>query len=293
MNRNKLRGVWLPIVTPFYQNEIDYQSYKKMIDYYIQKGISGLMPNGTTGECPTLDDYEFEELLDKTVEFTQHRVPVYFGLGGNNTHKVLKLLKIVEKYPVEGILSVSPYYSRPDQKGIIEHFKAISDSTDRKIVIYNIPYRTGRNVENETLLRLAELNNIVGVKDSCGDVNQTMELIFNRPDTFSVLTGEDRMFYINVSLGGDGGIMASSHLETEKFISIFDSMDRNDHKAALSTWKSVETIIPLLFKEPNPAPIKYCLEQMGLIRSGELRLPLTTISESLKQELDAFTFQMV
>lgn len=285
---NRLKGVWLPIVTPFSDNRIDYKSYKNLIDYYIPKGIAGLIPNGTTGECPTIEDYEFEELLEKTVEFNDSRLPIYYGLGGNNTNKIIKQLKVVEKYKVEGILSVSPYYSRPDQNGIFEHFKAISDSTDLKIIIYNIPHRTGRNIENDTLFRLAEFGNIVGVKDSCGNINQTMDLIFNRPDNFSVLAGEDILFYLNLALGGDGGILAASHLETEKFVSIMDSIIQNDQKSALATWKTVEKFIPLLFCEPNPAPIKYYLAKKGLINSAELRLPLTEISENLKRELDNY-----
>jgi 4-hydroxy-tetrahydrodipicolinate synthase len=285
---NRLNGVFLPIVTPFMSDAIDYKSYKNLIDFYIPKGIMGLIPNGTTGECPTIEDHEFEELLVKTVEFTAGRVPIYFGLGGNNTHKVLKMLKVVEKYPVAGILSVSPYYNRPDQKGIYEHFRAISEASSLQVIIYNIPYRTGRNIENDTLFKLAELNNVVGVKDSCGNINQTMELIHNRPDDFSVLTGEDILFYVNLALGGDGGILAAAHLETEKFVTVKKLLDHNDHQSALSTWKSIEKFIPLLFKEPNPAPIKYYLAQKGLIASDQLRLPLTGISEGLKKELNKY-----
>lgn len=285
---DRLKGVWLPIVTPFLENEIDYKSYQKLIDYYAPKGISGIIPNGTTGECPTIEDYEFEDLLEKTVEFTNNRLPIFYGLGGNNTNKLLKQLKVVEKYKVEGILSVSPYYSRPDQNGIFEHFKRISESTNLKIIIYNIPHRTGRNIENDTLFKLAELGNIVGVKDSCGNISQTMDLIFNRPDNFSVLTGEDTLFYLNLALGGDGGILAAAHLATEKFVSIMNSVDNNDQRTALTTWKTIEKFIPLLFKEPNPAPVKYYLEKKGLICSSELRLPLTEISDELKRELDKY-----
>jgi 4-hydroxy-tetrahydrodipicolinate synthase len=285
---NNLKGVWLPIITPFYQDRIDYQSYNKLIDFYSDKGIAGIIPNGTTGECPTIEDFEFEELLDKTVEFNHNRLPIYYGLGGNHTSKILKQLKIVEKYKIEGILSVSPYYSRPDQKGIYEHFKAISEATSLKIIIYNIPYRTGRNVENETLIKLSELENIAGVKDSSGNINQTMELIFNKPKNFAVLTGEDILFYLNLVLGGDGGILAASHLQTEKFISIQKAVEINDHKSALETWKSIEKFIPLLFKEPNPGPIKYYLLKKGLIKSSEVRLPLTEISDGLKQELSKY-----
>ncbi len=284
----KLNGVLLPVITPFSGDSIDYISYKRLIDFYIPKGISGLVPNGTTGECPTIDDYEFEELLEKTMEYNNGRVPVYFGLGGNNTRKLLSKLKIVEKYKADGILSVSPYYSRPDQNGIYSHFKAISESTDLNIIIYNIPYRTGRNIENETLFRLARLENIVGVKDSCGNINQTMQLIHEKPHGFSVLTGEDVLYYVNLALGGDGGILAAAHIDTEKYVDIFKLMQSNNHVDALKTWKLIESIIPLLFIEPNPAPLKYLLAKKGLISSSELRLPLTEISEGLKEKLDRF-----
>ena len=285
---NRLGGVWLPIITPFKNDSIDYDSYRKLIDYYIPKGIAGIIPNGTTGESPTLDDFEFEELLEKTMEYTNGRVPVYYGVGGNNTAKVIRAVKVAEKYNADGILSVSPYYSRPDQHGIYEHYRALSESTPLKIIVYNIPYRTGRNVENDTLLKLACLENIVGVKDSCGSISQTMELLASRPENFSVLTGEDILFYVSLALGGDGGILASSHIETEKFISVMNSMSANDHFNALKTWESVRSFIPLLFKEPNPAPIKYCLAEKGLIKSAAVRLPLTEITQGLKNELDAY-----
>ena len=143
-------------------------------------------------------------------------------------------------------------------------------------------------MENDTLFRLAAFDNIVGVKDSCGNINQTMDLIFNHPDNFYVLTGEDVLFYLNLALGGDGGILAASHIETEKFISVLNFIDKNDQKSALAEWKSIEKFIPLLFKEPNPAPIKYYLAKKELIKSAELRLPLTGISECLKKELDNY-----
>lgn len=283
---NNLKGVWLPIITPFLDDKIDFDSYKNLIEFYSSKGITGLIPNGTTGECPTIEDDEFEELLAKTVEFNNNKLPIYFGLGGNNTKKIVKQLKIVEKYNIDGILSVSPYYSKPDQKGIAEHFKAISQSTDLKIIVYNVPHRTGRNIENDTLFKLAEFKNIVGVKDSCGNIIQSMDLIFNRPDNFSILAGDDTLYYLSLTLGGDGGILAAAHLETEKFVSIFNSISNNDFKKALQDWKYVEKFIPLLFKESNPMPIKYILAKKGLIKSSELRLPLTEISESLKKELE-------
>lgn len=281
-----ISGVWLPIITPFLEDKIDYKSYKRMIDHYSDKGISGLIPLGTTGEIPVLSDYEFEEMIDKTLEYNEDRLPVYVGVGGNYTAKVIKKVKIAEKYNVQGILSVCPYYNRPNQEGIYSHFKAIADETPLNIIIYNIPYRTGTNIENDTIYRLAELNNMEGLKDSCGDIKQTMSLLLNPPKNFSILTGEDILFYLTLTLGGHGGILASSHLKTEQFVDVYKKVKENEHQAALESWKQLYEFIPLLFKEPNPAPIKYCLSELGLIDSPELRLPLTQISDPLKEKLD-------
>ena len=282
----RLDGVWLPIITPFKDDELDLESYFKLIDYYLPLGFTGLIPLGTTGESTAVSDEEFERLVAETIAHVGGRAPILIGVGGNCTKKVIKLAKTVEKYGVAGILSVSPYYNRPDQNGIYQHYKAIAEAVPLKIVIYNIPYRTGRNIENDTLRRLAELENIVGLKDSCGDIKQTSELLLDPPAGFSILTGEDALFYTTLTLGGAGGILAASHLATADFIRVYNLVKANDHQAALEIWKKMAGFIPLLFKEPNPAPIKYCLYQAGLIESPETRLPLMPISDGLKQALD-------
>lgn len=282
----KVKGLWVPVVTPFENDELDMVSYEKLVNHYINEGVHGLMPLGTTGETPTLSEKEYEEIVSKTMEVVNGRVPVIIGLGGNCTRSVIDKLKVAERHKVQGILSVSPYYNRPDQRGIYEHFKKISESTDLDIVLYNIPYRTGRNMENETIIRLSEEKNIVGVKDASGDFNKTIELLLNKPDEFSVLSGEDNLFYSSLLLGGDGGVTASAHLKTRDFIKVYDYIQNNDAKAALEIWKEISPMIPLLFKEPNPTPIKYMLKKMGLINSDEVRLPLVPISQELKNELD-------
>lgn len=281
----QISGVWLPIITPFLEDKIDYKSYKRLIDYYTGKGISGLIPLGTTGEIPTLSDYEFEEMIDKTMEYNNNRLPVYVGIGGNCTSKVVNKVKLAEKYNIQGILSVCPYYNRPNQEGIYSHFKSISEATDLNIIIYNIPYRTGVNIENETIHKMAEHKNIVGLKDSCGDIKQSMALLMNPPKDFSVLTGEDLLLYSTLTLGGHGGILASAHLETEKFVNLYQAVQNKNINEAFLIWQELYPFIPLLFKEPNPAPIKYVLSTMGLLDSPEVRLPLTQISEELKYKL--------
>lgn len=282
----QLTGVWLPIITPFKNNKIDYKSYQRLIEHYSDKGISGFIPLGTTGEVPTLSDYEFEEMIEKTMEFNKSRLPVYVGIGGNYTAQVIKKVKIAEYYDIQGILSVCPYYNKPSQEGIYSHFKAIADETPLDIVIYNIPYRTGVNAENETIYRLAELKNIVGVKDCCGDIKQSMSLMMNPPKNFSILTGEDILFYLSLNLGAQGGIMASAHLNTEQFVDVYRKVKANDTQGALKEWKQLYDIIPLLFREPNPAPLKYYLHEIGMIESEEVRLPLTPISSELRDKIN-------
>lgn len=282
----KIEGVIIPVITPFKDGKVDLESYGRMVEHYIQEGVSGIIPLGTTGESPTILPHEYEEVLAKTMECNNERVVVYAGLGGNNTVEVAKNVKVAEKYKVDGILSVAPYYSRPNQAGIYEHFKYISESTDLNIMLYNIPYRTGVNIENETVHKLAALKNIVGIKDCSGNMKQTTELLLNPPKDFSILTGEDAYFYTTLLLGGQGGIMASASLKTKEFIEVYNLIKENNHQEALRKWKSLHKMIPFLFKEPNPAPLKYCLNKFGLIDSDEIRLPLVNVTEELKVELN-------
>lgn len=283
-----MNGIWLPIITPIKNGNIDFDSYKRLIDYYIKQGIDGIIPLGTTGESPTLYDTEKRALLEATLEYVNHRVPIYLGYGGNFTDKLVSELKAIEYSGIKGILSVCPYYNRPSQVGIFEHFKAISESTDLNVVVYNIPYRTGRNIENETLFKLAEIKNIIGVKDACGDFNQTTELLLNKPADFSVMSGEDYTLYSSLALGGDGGIIASAHLKTFGFVELLNAFKHNDLLSAKKIWSQLSPVIPYLFKEPNPSPIKFLLKQQGLIDSDEVRLPLTVCSDSHKEVLARF-----
>ncbi|HEV8584520.1 MAG TPA: 4-hydroxy-tetrahydrodipicolinate synthase [Methylomirabilota bacterium] len=281
-----ISGVWLPAITPFRDGAVDLASFERMLEHYLARGISGVFPLGTTGEGPTLDEDEMDALVERTVGVVAGRVPVFVGVGGNATHKVLRTLRRLERFRFEGIVSVCPYYNRPSQDGMAEHFTRIAEATDRKILIYNIPYRTSVNLLNETLLKLAERPNIVGVKDSSGNVTQSLDLLRQRPRGFAVMTGDDAFFYTMLAHGADGGILASSHLATERFVGVHACMAANDHQAARTAWSGLETLVPRLFREANPMPIKHCLWRLGLIASPECRLPLTRVSAALADELD-------
>lgn len=281
-----MSGVWAPLVTPFRDGRIDLASYRSLIEHLLARGVSGFVPLGTTGEAPTLDDDEIEAIVDATVTTVAGRKPIFVGIGGNATHKVIRAIRRLETYDFQGILSVCPYYNRPTQQGLRLHFEAIAQSTSRDILVYNIPYRTSVNLENDTLLRLAEVPNIIGVKESSGILAQSLELLSLRPDGFTVLTGEDPMFFTMLSHGADGGILASCFIATAQFVAIAQRMAANDLHGARALWAPLARMIPQLFREANPIPIKHCLWRQGLIASPECRLPLTPISSHLAGTLD-------
>jgi len=200
---------------------------------------------------------------------------------------VVKTLRRLERLPFTGIVSVCPYYNRPSQDGLIAHFKAVAAATDREVLIYNIPYRTAVNLSNESLIELAEVPNIVGVKDSSGVLAQSLDLLARKPAGFAVLTGEDALYFTMLAHGADGGILASSHLATERFLEVGRRFAANDVAGARAAWAPLAELVPLLFAEANPMPIKYLLWRQGLIASPECRLPLTRISDALARRLDA------
>lgn len=281
-----ISGVWAPLVTPFKDGRIDIPSYRRLIEHLLAKKVSGFVPLGTTGEAPTLDDDEMELLIDETVSVVAGRAQIFVGIGGNATHKVIKTIKRFEKYDFQGIVSVCPYYNRPTQDGLAQHFTAIAEATERQIVLYNIPYRTSVNLANETLLRLAELSNIIGVKDSSGNIAQSLNLLACRPNGFSILTGEDSLFCTMLGNGADGGILASCHIATDRFVTISERFAANDQHGAMALWAPLAQFIPKLFQETNPIALKHCLWRQGLIASPECRLPLTPISAALADEMD-------
>lgn len=214
------------------------------------------------------------------------------GVSGNDTRRVAAKMQLLSRFPLAGALIPCPYYNRPDQRGIYEHFRTIAEVSSLPIIVYNIPYRTGRNIENETIRRLASIPTVRGLKDSCGDIKQTMELLLNPPLDFSILAGEDILYFDSLCLGGHGGILAFAHIATKKFVGMHEAIKANDVTKARGLWRELATIIPHLFNEPNPAPIKYCLKKLGIIANDEVRLPLTTISEGLKTRLNTLLEMM-
>jgi len=282
-----LTGLWLPLITPFRDGELDETSLRRLVRQYAAEPVDGLILAATTGEGLTLDEGETERLVGTVRAEIGAATRIYLGLSGSDTRKLLKALERTAPWPVDGYLIACPYYTRPPQAGLYRHFAALAGHTARPIVIYNIPYRTGVNLANDTLLRLAELPNIVGVKDCCADATQSFDLLRARPPGFSVLTGEDALFYPALTQGADGGILAAAHVETGKFAAVRRMLLAGDVVAALAAWRDLVDLARLLFAEPSPAPIKHWLWRAGLIESPEVRLPMAGVSDALAGRIDA------
>jgi 4-hydroxy-tetrahydrodipicolinate synthase len=285
VGRPMFKGIYVPLVTPFFEGEIDWESLERIIEYYIKRGVDGLVPCGTTGESPTLSEKEHLDIIRFVVKKTAGRTKVIAGTGSNETKKAIEFTQEAEKAGADGALIVCPYYNKPTQEGIYVHYKKVAESTSLPIIVYNIPGRTGRNIEVKTLMRLAEIENIVGVKEASGDINQLMDTINLRPEGFSVLAGEDHLIFINCALGGDGAIAASAHVLPEKFKAMCEAAWQNRCTEAAKIHYRLLPLIRLFFAETNPCPVKTALYMMGLIRSDEVRLPLVPTSPELKEKI--------
>ena len=286
--RASLHGLWLPLITPFRNGALDEVSLRRLVRHYAALPVNGLVLAATTGESLTLEPRETERLVFTVRNEVggARNLPVCLGLSGSNTSALLDTLDRTAAWPIDGYLISCPYYSRPSQRGLQLHFGALADRAAHPVMLYNIPYRTGVNLGNEAMLRLADHPDIVGLKDCSADRNQSLDLMRRRPLGFAVLTGEDAQYYEALIDGADGGILASAHIETETFANIRSLVVAGERDAALSCWRSVAELTRLLFSEPSPAPIKYWLWRTGLIDSAEVRLPMTEVSADLAARLD-------
>jgi 4-hydroxy-tetrahydrodipicolinate synthase len=286
--RSCLHGLWLPLVTPFRNGALDQASLRRLVRHYAALPVDGLVLAATTGESLTLEPGETERLVFTVRDEvgSARNLPVCLGLSGSNTSALLDTLDRTAAWPIDGYLISCPYYSRPSQQGLERHFNALADRAARPVMLYNIPYRTGVNLGNEAMLRLADHPGIVGLKDCSADRDQSLELLRRRPAGFAVLTGEDAQYHDALVDGADGGILASAHIETETFALVGKLVVAGERDAARSCWQSVADLTRLLFAEPSPAPIKYWLWRTGLIDSAEVRLPMTEVSAELAANLD-------
>ena len=287
--RQQLRGLWLPLVTPFRNGELDALSLRRLVRHYANGPVDGLILAATSGEGLTLSIAELERLVmlaRAELDDMRRHLPLCLGLSGAATAKMLDALDETAAWPIDFYLIASPYYSRPSQRGLLAHFTALADHASWPIVLYNIPYRTAVALSNDTLLALAEHPNIAGLKDCGADRAQSIELLRHRPADFRVLTGEDAQYYDALCDGADGAILLSAHIETEIFAAVQTHLKAGDRDAAAACWQSVSELTRLLFAEPSPAPAKYWLARTGLIASAEVRLPMVEVSAELAARLD-------
>ena len=288
--REQLRGLWLPLVTPFRGGELDETSLRRLVRHYASLPVDGFILAATSGEGMSLSMSELERLVAITrteISAGPRYIPILLGLSGASTHKMCDALDETAAWPIDGYLIASPYYTRPSQRGLLQHFTRLADHASWPLVLYNIPYRTAVGIDNDTLLQLATHPNIVGMKDCCANREQTIDLLRRRPAGFRVLTGEDAQYHNALVDGADGAILLSAHVETEAFAAVRTLLWEGNQEGAEARWREVAELTRLLFVEPSPSPAKHWLWRSGLIDSPEVRLPMVEVSEELAAQLDA------
>ena len=279
-------GTFTALVTPFTATgELDRDTLRKLVDRQIEAGITGLVPVGTTGESPTLTNAEHHEVIRVVVEQAAGRVPVIAGCGSNNTVEALEHTRFAKEVGAEASLHVAGYYNKPSATGFLRHFQLIADSVDLPLIVYNIPGRTGKNIDNQTMLALAEHPNIVGVKEASGDFKQMMELIQRRPPGFTVLSGDDEITLPLMALGGNGVISVTSNLLPGKMVDLVRRMLAGDTAGARAVhYEILPVITALMGLDTNPIPVKGALHAVGLVEES-YRLPMTPLTAPAKQQL--------
>jgi 4-hydroxy-tetrahydrodipicolinate synthase len=287
MIQSKLRGTGVALVTPFTKNgDVDFNGLEKVINHSITGGVEYLVSLGTTGESVTLTKEEKLDILNFTIEKAAKRVPVVAGFGGNDTRGIIKDIEAFHFNGIDAILSASPYYNKPTQEGIFQHYKAIAAAAPRPVILYNVPGRTSSNMTAATTLRLAAVDNIIGMKEASGDFNQCMQIAKNKPKDFLLVSGDDNITLGLISYGLDGVISVVG----QAFPKIFTEMVRqalNGNTAeARNLHYKLNDITDMLFAEGNPGGVKYALEVLGVCDS-HLRLPLVSISDDLKKRMKA------
>jgi 4-hydroxy-tetrahydrodipicolinate synthase len=280
-------GCGTALVTPFRQDEsLDEPVLRLLIRRQIEARINFLVPCGTTGESPTLEHEEYLRVIEIAVEEAAGKVPVLAGAGGYSTKKVAALAKELEALGVNGVLSVTPYYNKPTQEGLYQHYKAISESTSLPIVVYSVQSRTGVNVEPATLARLAELKNIVGVKEASGNITQMSRIVSMLPESFQILSGDDALTLPLIAVGGCGIISVVSNQIPGEMAKLAKAAIDGDAKTARRLQRKYQELMDVNFIESNPIPVKYGMSVMGLLEPV-WRLPLTPPAAVSKQKIEA------
>ncbi len=281
----KFTGSYVALVTPFKNGKVDIDAFQKLVEWHIASGTHGLVPCGTTGETPTLTESEHKSLIEACIEAADGRVPVIAGAGSNATEKAVELGRFAEKSGADGILVVTPYYNKPTQEGMYQHYKAVNDAQGLPVILYNVPGRTGVEISVDTVIRLAALKRVAGIKDASADLSRPLQIRRALGDSFIQLSGEDGTVAAYLAQGGHGCISVTANVAPKQCAELHTAWQKKD-------WKKFEKVrdllMPLhknLFAETSPSPAKYCLARMGKI-GADLRLPMVPVSKATEKLLD-------
>lgn len=287
MNLKDLHGCGTALVTPFTTDgKLDEKGVQRLVDFQISEGIDFLVPCGTTGESATLTLAEHLRVVEIVVQRAQGRVPVIAGAGGNNTAQVIEMARKIERLGAHGLLSVTPYYNKPTQAGLLEHYRAVAQAVKLPIIVYNVPGRTSTNLLPDTVVKLSAIPNIIGIKEACGDINQITELAMKIPPGFKIFSGDDALTLPIIALGGCGVVSVISNQAPKMMVELTNLCLAGKFEAAQAFQRRLYALMKLNFIETNPIPVKAGLAMMGLIEEN-YRLPLVPMSEENKHRLRA------
>ncbi|MBW2578700.1 MAG: 4-hydroxy-tetrahydrodipicolinate synthase [Deltaproteobacteria bacterium] len=278
-------GLSTALITPFRDDAIDETALRELVERQVAAGVKQLVPCGSTGESATLSHFEHGKVIEIVVSAVRGRVQVLAGTGSNNTREAIELTQHAKTVGADGALLISPYYNKPTQQGIYEHYRAVAEQTQFPLVTYNIPGRTGSNIAPSTLARLSDVPHIVGVKEACGDIGQIAEVVALCDEEFAILSGDDGLNLPIMAVGGKGAISTASNVAPEAVGELMRACEENDFARARELHFRMLPLFEALFLETNPIPVKCALELMGLIGSAEVRLPLTPITEANRERL--------
>lgn len=279
------RGAFVAIVTPFTDGRINEKGLTDLIEFQLTNGTHGIVPCGTTGESATMSHAEHHRVVELTIKTVAGRRPVLAGTGSNSTSETIELTRHAKEAGADGALIITPYYNKPSQEGLYQHFKAVAEAVDLPIIMYNVPSRTGVNMLPATVARCAAIPNIVGIKEATGDLNQVSEVIRLCPDGFSVMSGDDFTAMATVAIGGTGVISVTSNVAPKEMALMLDAALAGDFAAARKLHYRLFPLMKAMFIDTNPVPAKTALEMMGKIASGAPRLPLCPMNSATKDAL--------
>ena len=282
---SKFRGAFVAIVTPFTDGKLDEQGLKDLIEFQIAGGTHGIVPCGTTGESATLTHAEHHRVVELTIKTVAGRVPVLAGTGSNSTSESIELTRAAKEAGADGALMITPYYNKPSQEGLYQHFKAVAEAVDIPIILYNVPSRTSVNMLPETVARCAQIANIVGVKEATADLNQISQVIRLCPKDFAVMSGDDFTSMPTVMIGGTGVISVTSNVAPRDMAAMMDAALAGDIPKAQDLHYKLLPLMQAMFIDTNPVPAKTALAMMGKIKSGLPRLPLYKMNEGNEEKL--------